>query len=430
MRTQCVFYKAVVFFLLWYPTSLAAQSSPIVPEVFGLNVTGPTSSKVCQKCHKDIYDTWSNSMHFQSYSDPIFQIAFLEAQVKRGRDIRRFCLQCHTPLTQINKDFELHRSVTTEGITCDFCHSITKTNINNMEKPYEFDPGVQKYGPIKDASSPAHKTYYSDLHTRSEFCGGCHQLINDHGVLVMGTYTEWSEGYYAKANIQCQNCHMPIEFDLKVVKPEIKKVDHYVTAHKFQGGHSEINVRKAASLQLFVRKKESNAEVSVFVTNAESGHKIPTGTPARKINLLVQVEDEKGKSIGQASKTYEKVLVDQDGQILENNAAQILDAVRILSDNRIAPKETRKEEFSFIIPEGVKKISATAELKYIFETPVLQKSLMATEMTKATVTYNVEATKKEITLATTEPGFITILIIVASVMFMVLLYFILRGRII
>lgn len=395
MKTLKLFLGLLILSSLYNSATFAGQNVPVVPDLFGINPAGITSAAVCGRCHKDIYDTWSTSMHFQSYSDPVFQAAVLSAQVKKGESIRKYCLRCHAPFVQLNNDYDLERGITMEGVSCDFCHSIIKVNLNNMEVPYEFNVGAQKYGPIKDASSPAHYAYYSELHTKSVFCAGCHQLINDHGVLIMGTYTEWSESVYAESEIHCQNCHMPIEFDLNVVDPKIKKVDHYVTAHRFQGGRSQIKIKNAAKLKINVTRRDSTAVVYVEVTNAESGHKLPTGTPARKVILEVSLEDDEGNTIGEASKVYRKTLVDKDGYVLEDNASQILDAVAILEDNRIAPKETRKEKFTFDVPEDVQNIHASAVLNYNFETPILQIKTMVVEMAKATDSYILDYSKNE-----------------------------------
>jgi hypothetical protein len=58
--------------------------------------------------------------------------------------------------------------------------------------------------------------------------------------------------------------------------------------------------------------------------------------------------------------------------------------VAIYQDNRISPKETRKEEFVLDLPPDAKEIHIEAELKYEFETPVMYTQKMEVEMAKDT----------------------------------------------
>jgi len=70
-------------------------------------------------------------------------------------------------------------------------------------------PGEIKRASLKDAVSPYHKTEYSELHTKSDFCGNCHNIFNPvTNFPVERTYDEWKYSIYAQKSIQCQDCHM------------------------------------------------------------------------------------------------------------------------------------------------------------------------------------------------------------------------------
>src|SRR5512140_694776 len=60
--------------------------------------TGYTSALVCGSCHADIYKSWKNSMHAFSTSDPVFEVAFMQA-IKEQPSARALCLGCHAPTT-------------------------------------------------------------------------------------------------------------------------------------------------------------------------------------------------------------------------------------------------------------------------------------------------------------------------------------------
>lgn len=373
-----VFFISSVFLLILLSSSSLAREKGISETVF-------SPSQECGKCHINIHQAWSNSMHAKAIEDPVFKLDYLHALDENGEKIRGYCLSCHSPTTRYTGDIYLKNRISREGINCDFCHSIYAVDLENPKDPFKVNPGSTQYGPYQNASSPAHIATYSELHTRSEFCAGCHQLKNNFGVLVLGTYSEWKEGPYPEQKVYCQNCHMPKVPGMPIVDAKVKKSELNMTAHEFLGGHSEINLQHAATLRTQFEVKKSKALVAVFVTNAESGHKLPTGTPVRKVILSVKLLDDKGKKITEKEKVYQKVLLDQKGDVLTESYKMILEASSILSDNRIAPKETRQEKFEFDLPPGIKPFSVESSLRYQYPTPVLTAGLMEVEMAKQVV---------------------------------------------
>lgn len=361
--------RSVLTVLLLASVVRAGNSNP---EFYGISRHSYTSSEVCARCHQDIYDVWKDSMHAKSVDDPVFMADFIMVQLRQGKELKPYCLSCHAPTTVATGDFDLRSGFSKEGVTCDFCHTVSGLGLPGQGDYYKVDPGPVKYGPFKDAESPAHDTEFSDNHAKSEFCAGCHQLVNKNGVAVMSTFTEWKESQYAKEGIQCQNCHMPIVYDMKVVDPSIKESSHFVTAHEFRGGHSLINLTHAADIETDVQTSGRVATVTTRITNSESGHKLPTGTPARSVILNTRILDGGGNLLADINKVYRKVLVDEDGTIIENNAAMILDSYKVFSDNRIAPKETRVETFEFDIPEGIDHFTVESRLQYEFSRPILK----------------------------------------------------------
>lgn len=357
-----------------------AENLPVTPSVFGVSEWGHTSAQVCRACHADHYEMWSHSMHAMALEDPMFKVSFLQAQASEGVQIRNYCLTCHAPLSIDNKDFSLSSDLTREGITCDFCHTVTGLHLGRKPSPYDNKTGATKLGPLKAAATPAHHSRTSTLFSKSEFCAGCHELVNEHGVLVMGTYSEWRNSPYPDEGVQCQNCHMSLTLHPTAITLDGDTLENLAYDHSFQGGHSQINLKHAASIELNVQTANHTADIEVFITNKESGHKLPTGTPARRVMLKVKVLDQNGQLLAQPTRFYRKVLVDRDGTILEGNSNHILKSVRIFSDNRIAPRETRREAFLVDLPETTISISVTAELLYEFETPVMFTQLIQTEM--------------------------------------------------
>lgn len=339
-----------------------------------------TSSQVCHQCHAYIYDQWSNSLHGSSLSDPIFQGVFKRV----GAKDQPFCLQCHAPTSRLTQDGALKRPVTSEGVTCDFCHTVKSVSAG---KPpvFTLEPGATKRGPYILSNTVGHRTAYSELHTQSEFCGGCHEVINPQGFPVMDTYEEWKAGPYPGLGVQCQNCHMPQEFGAPAVTLGDFQSKMTVTAHRFLGGHSQINITRAATMSMLLSASDHGVSAAVYVTNAESGHRLPTGIPARKVILVIRALSPSGKLLDSQSIEYRRILQDPQGQEIPNDRIEdmFLKAASVKSDNRISPKETRREEFTFSIPDDVKdSVILEATLYYLFQVPFLVPNEMRVEMAR------------------------------------------------
>ncbi len=145
-----------------------------------------TSAKVCAGCHEDIYQMWSRSLHATALTDPVFDVVYMQVLKATDGKARESCLRCHTPTTRVSRDFALRHEVTREGVTCDFCHTISVVNMDMRTEPYTMRPGSVKFGPLGDTTSPGHLTTFSAVHEKSELCGGCHELATKNGTVIMG----------------------------------------------------------------------------------------------------------------------------------------------------------------------------------------------------------------------------------------------------
>jgi hypothetical protein len=354
-----------------------------------------TESEVCERCHTEIYKEWVNSLHASSLTDPVFVGVFKEIENKEERE---FCISCHAPTTMVTGDYDLRLPITREGVTCDFCHTIKGVSLTK-EDPYEFDLGNTKWGPLESEVEVegGHKNAYSEVHLKAEFCAACHQVVNKWGFYVLNTYSEWKESPYAKEGIQCQNCHMPEEFGVPIVNPEVANTRHNVNSHQFLGGHSEITLTRAANISSIVDIVDDSLLVVVYVTNAESGHRLPTGIPSRQVILRVRLLSPRaefaGRLVGEKEVVYKRVLIDVEGREIPNDNMKdmLLNAVGVKSDNRIYPRETRREEFKFpIIDFTGEEIIVESVLRYEFRVPFLEPNIMRMQMARDVKTINIK----------------------------------------
>lgn len=334
------------------------------------------SSQDCATCHDEIYGKWKDSMHSQSVSDPIFKTAYMEAYLATKGEAKKLCMRCHAPAVYLNGDYDLEQPITAEGVTCHFCHSVVEVKPLD-EKPFTLKIGKTIRGPRGTAESGYHATVKSDIHKKSEFCAGCHEYEAG-GIKIMGTYSEWKNGPYAKKGIQCQDCHMPPE--LVKDKSGGKK---RVFSHYLAGGHSIMQLRKAVTVRVagIVRGKD-RITVELELENSGSGHYVPTGIPTRRLLLSCVIKTSDKKAL-KKKVTYEKVIFDPDGKELTKDADIMLGlGTRIVKDNRLAPGEKRKVRLVYFTNPDV-EVAVSAWVEYVYSPDLAQPTQMKVEMSRA-----------------------------------------------
>lgn len=373
------------------------------------------SSTVCMGCHPDIYNQWKGSMHSNSYNDPVFQALWQVAEKELGGAVRNLCAGCHTTIGTVSEEVTFENGkfnasdIAKEGVTCDMCHTISDVRMKisptglPQNASFVISPGDIKRGPYKDSVSPYHKTEYSELHTKSEFCGSCHNVFhpvtNFH---IENTYTEWKFSVYAQKGIQCQDCHMvPVEVAITTAKT-LKKPEKlpgkpsttgphrdYVYTHEFVGGnavipklmgsqkHSDMAIKRlqnAAELEVkFEKEKAGLGELQVKVINETAGHNLPTSlTEVREMWLEIIVKDKKGNVV------YQSGVLDNEGNIPDGTEVFNAYAVdeegkhtvlpwkieRFEYNNTIPPKGSKKVTYRFLLPKNEKDLDISVRLNY------------------------------------------------------------------
>lgn len=402
----------------WSPTwRLPLEKRP--QNILDLPITVPGDVRMsqffspisCGACHPEIFKMWSGSTHSNAWRNPIFQALYnLGKRTAEGESEKKnieSCVRCHFPIGHSAGEANLPTDDEKGGVICDFCHSVkATTGIGNA--PYVLSPGNAaameggtKYGPFDDSPDTIHKSQYSELHTRSEFCGGCHDVSHAGNDLpIEQTYTEWRQGPYntgdPRTSVQCQDCHMRQRPGFPstgstdrpdnpgLASPEImggKKRPHIWT-HYFVGASvsslslppgSETQpqmaierLKNAATLDVQVNPSSKRGDLLRFqvgITNSGAGHYLPTGlTEMRQMWLDVSVMDAEGKTIFQSGKVDEKGNVDPNSTIYhtvfgdknDQPTLHVWSATHIISDNRIPPKGKREEHIICLVPNDAK----------------------------------------------------------------------------
>jgi hypothetical protein len=352
------------------PAPLSGQETGPAPDLSGiqLNTKGFSSSRKCGQCHKDLFADWEHCLHAHSSNNAVFEAAYMQVYFEQGERARSTCLSCHAPVAYFNNDPKLTQPISREGVSCDFCHSIAEVLPGTPEGPqFRFEFGGVKQGPLKDSKSPAHPTRFNELYRQSLFCKGCHEQISPSGIPMIATFSEWEQSPYPDKGITCQKCHMEPVTGKTVAESVKKTTANQISNHNIASGHSLTKRRRALEIKIAAIETHKNRiRVQVDLTNTGAGHKMPTGLPVKKIILEVKVEDANGGHRQTQQRVYQKVLADAQGKAVTKVVDLMLGkATTVVSDNRIAPLETRHESFTFFVEKPEEQtVSATAYYSY------------------------------------------------------------------
>lgn len=310
----------------FFPALLKSSSDePVAPADFKEPVS-------CRSCHMSTMKEWEGSSHAHAFKDSLFHALWKAGSRETGGAIDIFCVSCHTPIGVLTGDIKgpegslTATNVTREGIHCDLCHTVADTTYRctKSESPHNASllvrPGSVKTGPMDNVKSTFHESTYSELHTRSEFCGNCHNLFHHaSGLPLITTYEEWKGSIYAQKGIVCQDCHM-MSVDTAILTADtlerqkspgkastIGPIRDSIHVHTFVGGNPVMKegntpgrpgrdagkrLQSAARLDAQGTVSNGKGTLTVQVSNERAGHNIPTGMPGlRQVWLEVLIRD-------------------------------------------------------------------------------------------------------------------------------------------
>lgn len=439
--------RSVVILVIVFSTIIVM--SGMLFSSIGIESSDYTHPEVCGGCHAEIYAQWNGSMHSMAHKDPVYEKLFVMASMETNSSFDAFCTKCHAPIDYLagnipSADNYNVSKISEKGVSCDFCHSVNASSgIGNGA--FISSPGRIKRGPFNDSNySTFHSTMYSDLHTKAEFCGMCHDVRHPfNGLALENTYTEWKEGPYNETT-PCQYCHMTpgvTKFESNPGRAAAgAPIRENIFTHYFVGGNAMLpgmlgspeherlaneRLKSAAKLEIEdIGLINDSVNLRLRVSNTGAGHKLPTGlTEARMIWLDIDVRDASGKTIFRSGGTDENGYVDHDavkyhtvfGDANGAPTEKVWLAEKILSDNRIPPKGYSIEYYNFTIPENTKKpVTISARLNYVSASQELSDLLFGegrvrppvVEMASVNYTLYAPASKES-------PGFTFVLVILA-----------------
>lgn len=313
-----------------------------------------------------IVTDWSSSMMANASRDPYWrakvkrelaQTPALEAIINDK------CTRCHAPLanTEITKTSQTvevfddgildpdnqHHNEALDGVSCTLCHQIQETadfgTPAGMSGQFAIGSGKLIYGPFENplasqmvdmiGFTPVYGPHISD----SKLCASCHDLktpfADAEGNILSTTpesefpeqmsYSEWEHSNY-NDRISCQQCHMSRAkgtilahyrdnfaiHDLigaNVLMLDIfndNKVQLGVLSNNFEEtlAKTEAMLKSAASLELPRKPATGKALDFTLRIASNTGHKLPTNYPSRRVVLHVAVEDASHRVVWESGK--------------------------------------------------------------------------------------------------------------------------------
>ncbi len=349
---------------------------------------------------------------------------------ERQREIESSCLRCHAPMAHHSArlagglpptfDEVAADPLALDGVSCTVCHQAGADGLGtdtSFGGRLAIERGRTIFGPHADpASAPmVQHSRYTPTHgphiSESALCGACHTLLAEHGdqpFPEQTPYLEWRNSVFTSESgpnsesQSCQSCHMP-EFGATKIARNPGGRDFNIplrpdySAHLFVGGNAflldmlrenaeELGVtappealeRTAMATRRQLAERTTRVAIegarregtrllfSVHVENL-TGHKFPSGYPARRAWLEVDVRagrdvlfssgrsDERGRLIGVADERalphVDRVSDPRSVQVWEMVAADtegrpVTDLSRMatrIKDNRLLPRGWRPD---------------------------------------------------------------------------------------
>jgi len=310
----------------------------------------------------NVVDDWAASLMANSARDPFWRAKVsheVAVNPHLQQEIESFCMRCHAPLGFFDAVHngqnhfsmeQLHADpVALDGVSCLACHQqLPVEGIALHSGRLAFSSAPVAFGPFESPLVTPMALYSGVIPehgphvTEAEFCAGCHSLlthtVNLEGNLTGGdfveqaTWHEWLNSSYPQNGTTCQSCHLP-----RLNKQGIVLAAGYNTParepfglHTLAGGNAlmlailrdhreELGIFAStaqfdSAIQSTLRNLQQQSlllEPQVLQRTADSvkvrvnlqnitGHKLPSGYPARKMSVHVTLRDESGNELFQS----------------------------------------------------------------------------------------------------------------------------------
>ncbi len=278
----------------FFPSSANTTTGDIIPAEFFL------TSKMCGRCHKDIYEQWDDSMHhFSSFNNQWYRKSIEYMQDVVGTKPSKWCAGCHDHAVFFNGRFDkpirdqIDTPAAQAGLGCTSCHAIVHVGSTMGQGDF-----VVEYPPLHDlatsenpllawahdrlaymAPEPHRRTFLKPFHRErtEEFCAACHKVhldvpVNDYRwIRGFNEYDNWQASgvsgqgarsfYYPERPMTCNDCHMP-----RVPSDDPAAKDGQIRSHRFAAANTAVpfvngDTEQLQAVQSFLRAGQISVDV-------------------------------------------------------------------------------------------------------------------------------------------------------------------------
>ncbi|GAB4257310.1 MAG: hypothetical protein Kow0065_06490 [Methylomicrobium sp.] len=322
------------------------------------------------------------------------------------------------------------------GVSCTVCHQIKDSpdlgTISRFTGKYDIDGSKTIYGPYTDLfpnpmiMNTGYTPVYSQHVSSSKLCATCHNLktpfVDESGTVLSTTpesefpeqmpYSEWEHSDFAGATPKsCQQCHMSRVNGVPISNRPmwLQRRDNFAL-HEFVGGNklmldifnnnkqqlgvlsnnfeetlqkTQARLNNAATIETVSQALVDNTLDFTLKIHSQTGHKLPSAYPSRRVVLHVTVKDAQGHVVFESGKinangSIQGVDADVDRTVFEPHydlitspdQVQVYEAIMGDTNGEVTYTLLRGAQYlkdNRLLPKGFDKATAPNDIKVVGE---------------------------------------------------------------